>query len=231
MGQSKPFARRPSLSKTTHARHDCLRWATSMSSMRKRGGRRAGAGACRGSGPDADRRAAAGMDGVELAHIARKYNPEMVIVTRQIRNCPRRPVLVQAWAPLGIREAERVQSITLTAVTDVLIPSADLADRGRLPRHRRALHAGGGADARRAAGHRGGLRLHARDRAAYAGRHARARRGAAHQCPGVCGAEMVRRRLSALHGLAGAARDRRACGRHQPAPRRAPAGASSSPDS
>ena len=33
---------------------------------------------------------------------------------------------------------------------DALLP-ADLADRGRFPRHRRALHAGGGADARLAA--------------------------------------------------------------------------------
>ena len=40
------------------------------------------------------------------------------------------------------------------------------------------------------------------------GCHARARRGAAHQCVGVRGAEMVRGDLSAVHGLAGVARDR-----------------------
>jgi DNA-binding NtrC family response regulator len=54
------------------------------------------------------------MDGVELAHIARKYNPEMgVIVTSGKPLCQALPDGVQfwakPWAPLDvIREAERV---------------------------------------------------------------------------------------------------------------------------
>jgi len=47
-------------------------------------------------------------------------------------------------------------------------------------RHRRALHAGGGADTRIAGQHRRGVRLHARNRPAYLRRDARPRRGAAH---------------------------------------------------
>src|SRR5258707_5906991 len=82
----------------------------------------------------------------------------------------------------------------------------DLADRDRVARHRRALYAGGGADQGIARQHRSSLRLHARHRAAYVGRHARACRGAAYQRAGVRGAEMVRGRLSVVHGLAGAAR-------------------------
>src|SRR5439155_917304 len=89
----------------------------------------------------------------------------------------------------------------------LMMTAGQLADRGRFPRHRRALYACGGADIGRAAEHRGGLWLHARHRAADAGRHAGIGRGAAHECPGVCRAEMVRRAVSALHGLAGAARD------------------------
>src|SRR5258705_8039249 len=96
------------------------------------------------------------------------------------------------------------------------VVSVDLADRGRFPRHRCALYARGGADIGRAAFHRGGLRLHARHRAADAGRHARACRGAAYERPGVCRAEMVRRGVPALHGLAGVARDGRAVDRYAP---------------
>ena len=54
--------------------------------------------------------------------------------------------------------------------------------------------------------HRRGVRLHARDRPAYVGRHARPCRGAAHQRAGLLGTEVVRGDLSAVHGLAGAAR-------------------------
>src|SRR5713226_1643256 len=71
-----------------------------------------------------------------------------------------------------------------------LVPR-DLADRDRLARHRRALHAGGGADQGIARQHCRGVRLHARDRAAYVGRDARPCRGAAHQRAGVRGAEVV----------------------------------------
>src|SRR6185295_1954595 len=73
------------------------------------------------------------------------------------------------------------------------VVSVDLADRGRFPRHRRALYAGGGADIRRAAERGGRLRLHAGHPAAHAGRHAGIGRGAAYQCFGVRRAEMVRR--------------------------------------
>ena len=145
---------------------------------------------------------AGNMDGVELAHIARKYNPEMgVIVTSGRPLHQELPDGVQfwakPWAPLDvIREAERMvherrrddeapprfvssrarpasppDAAVLMAGHDAVV-SVDLADRGRFPRHRRALYAGGGADLRRAAERRGGVRLHARHRAAYAGRHA-----------------------------------------------------------
>ena len=109
--------------------------------------------------------------------------------------------------------ASTVTGAMILADHDPLL-SPDVADRGRIPRHRRALHAGGGPDPGRAAGHRCRLWLHARDRAAHAGRHARACRGAAYECAGFCRAEMVRRGLSALHGLAGVARHGRAFDRH-----------------
>ena len=91
--------------------------------------------------------------------------------------------------------------------------SSDRADRRRLARHRRALHAGGGADPGIAGRHRRGVRLHARDRSVDVRRHARAGRGHAHQRAGVRGAEMVRGGLSALHGAPGAARAGGARGR------------------
>src|ERR1700692_1435814 len=50
---------------------------------------------------------------------------------------------------------------------DVAVIPADLADRYRLARHRRALHAGGGVDVRVSGHHCCGVRLHARDRSAY----------------------------------------------------------------
>src|SRR3979411_2476982 len=85
-------------------------------------------------------------------------------------------------------------SASMTAVIlaghDTVLPP-DLADRGRLARHRRALYAGGGADTGRAAEHRRRLRLHARHRAADAGGHAGLSRGVAYQRAGVCRAEMV----------------------------------------
>ena len=79
---------------------------------------------------------------------------------------------VRALAPTAARPAVIWRSNRTETPHDALVP-ADLADRGRLPRHRRALYAGGGAD-QGAAERCGRLRLHARDRAAYAGRHARA---------------------------------------------------------
>src|SRR5436190_2164714 len=78
------------------------------------------------------------------------------------------------------------------AAHDAVIP-ADLADRGRLARHRRALHARGGARPGLARERRGCLRLHARHPAAYGGRDAGACRHFAYECASLCGAEMVRR--------------------------------------
>src|SRR5258707_14966983 len=98
--------------------------------------------------------------------------------------------------------ATAADAAVVTVAHDTLLPP-DLADRGRLARHRRALYAGGGADTGRAAEHRRRLRLHARHRAADAGGHAGLSRGAAYQRAGVCRAEMVRRGLSAVHVLAG----------------------------
>ena len=71
----------------------------------------------------------------------------------------------------GRRHASTSEIGVIMADHDAVV-SVDLADRGRLPRHRRALYARGGADIGRAAFDRGGLRLYARHPAADAGRHA-----------------------------------------------------------
>ncbi len=71
-----------------------------------------------------------------------------------------RPVAVRTHATFaapGRRDISR---------SHVALLPADLADRGRLARHRRALYAGGGADQGIARQHRGRVRLHARHPAA-----------------------------------------------------------------
>ena len=75
---------------------------------------------------------------VELAHIARKYNPDRVIVTRPAAAAAiarRAQFWAKPWAPLDvIREAERMASCLLTSLIVVASPGTGVL-----------YHAGGGA--------------------------------------------------------------------------------------